>query len=601
MSPFETQQRTLSWDERKQGSLPNNYFNQWDGSWGTPHFYKLKLTNFSSVIHIPLVECLRLLRVLELENCTDEVSIPSLPDLEELIIKWCPQIKELAYFPKITRLVVNDCFRMDLKNFQAPNLLYLDCKDCGYLFNLPFVNHVPSLTRLDCSSTAVRKIPDYPKLEILLCNHLLGLSTLPNCPKLEKLECTECMDIDHIPNQFSELQYLDCSYCDRIEQLPDFLHLSILLCKGLFRLVKIPIYPNMEKLDCSWCILLSEIPGYPIALKVLTCVGCSGLIELPPCDHVVHLDCSKCIQITFIPYEFSDLEYLRCNETGVECLSDFFYDKQPADGTVPRCNESGSSSSDEEEEESDSSSDEEEFEEDEWIDREREQRLQEYRNELGDGSLDQLRSIAYSQPVRNTIQDWNRDQAMLTSRGLYSEEEDGRLINFQDGEDQYNQEYLNKDVNNLIFMFPYGNDNNKYKAFGYTLKQILHDPFINVVYECMKGEDGEYIMNDNDQGYIPISMDNHPKAYIKISLDIQAYVPAEELLGAIESKERVFLLHHPQRIDRTYSLGVFVSRNNVSDSHCQRGTDKWIYSLRVCTPEKADIPPSTTILGKRIR
>lgn len=598
---------TLSWDEREQGPLPDNYFDRW-GAWGTPQFYKLELKNFSSMIHIPLVESLRSIRVLELGNCTNVVSIPSLPHLEELTMKWCPQVKNLAYFPKINRLIVNDCNHLDLRNFRSPTLLLLDCKDCRNISKLPDVTELPSLTLLDCSSTDVRLIPDYPNLRVLECNNLLSLSALPNCPNLEKIDCSECIGIDHIPDQLSELQYLDCSQCERIEQLPYFPNLSILLCRELFRLEQIPIYPNLEELNCSWCILLSEIPGYPISLRVLNCVGCSSLTELPPCYNVIHLDCSKCIQITSIPDECTQLEYLRCNETGVECLSDFFHDKQPADGTVPRCfseeDVSGSSSSDEEEEESDSSSGEEEFETTDWIDREREHRLQVYRDAMDGGSRDHLRSIAYGQPVRNTIQDWDRDRALLTSRGLYTEEEDGRLINFQDDEDQDNQEYLDRDSNNLIFMFPYGNGNNKYKAFGYTLDQIFTDPFINVVYECMKGEDGNYIMNQEmDEGYIPRTMDNQPKAYIKISLDIQAYVPADELLGAIESGERVFLLHHPKQIDRTYSLGAYVSRNNFSDSHCQRGTDKVIYSLRVCATEPNVDRPSDdrSLLGKRIR
>lgn len=180
-----------------------------------------------------------------------------------------------------------------------------------------------------------------------------------------------------------------------------------------------------------------------------------------------------------------------------------------------------------------------------------------------------LKELSYDFPVLTQL-DWDKETALETANRVVS--------------DKTNHEYLKEDPDHMIFIISEKQSYNKvrYKAAGYTLDQVLSNPDKNVAFECEKNWRGGYTTKKDGNGQI-VPLTSKPKAYVRIIFSNKVnevyYVPAEELLGAIGTSERVFLLDRPRNIELSFSYGVALGRDG--GDHCQPGTLKTVYKLNV--------------------
>jgi ankyrin repeat protein len=162
--------------------------------------------------------------------------------------------------------------------------------------------------------------------------------------------------------------------------------------------------------------------------------------------------------------------------------------------------------------------------------------------------------------------------------------ETGTLIDILDLEDYKNQEYLNEDPGNIIFMLKTGNN---YNAFGYPIQGVCSDPQRDLFFKCKQNARGNY----RDKG-IPYTLDKDP--ILKIGFpetngQINVYLMLEDFIGALETGERVFLVEPTSFvITNTISLYIVngfqknIEYSTVSSDHCQDGTDKALSTIYVC-------------------
>jgi len=168
---------------------------------------------------------------------------------------------------------------------------------------------------------------------------------------------------------------------------------------------------------------------------------------------------------------------------------------------------------------------------------------------------------------------WNQKGAFEQSTSpCYDTEEVGVLCDYSDYEDHANNEYLNADKGNVIFMIKSGDG---FKAFGSHIDNVVNDRRTDAYYEC--------------QGPSNINSDI---LFVKINLSYNVYVMISSLVSCLESKQRVFLISpSDMTIERSISYGIIddgrndIPQNYVSADHCQDGTDKKIFNIQTCYGE----------------
>lgn len=484
--------------------------------------------------------------ILSLNNC-DLTEIPDvLKYIKEIRLNNCPRLVTLPKnVPNLKVIIFNECPRIDYLPNTWIGLEEIAINNCDNIYVFP--STYTRLKTLTCTYSPITILPSLSFLHTLYLNHTAIDTLADEYPNLSDFYCMNTPILTTLPQYCPQLKTLVCQDVFQLRDIPTYPNLIKLKCSDCESIESIPLLPNLTQLDCNGLVLLQSISQCP-KLNTIDCSNCPLLKKLPsPLPLLRSLICDRCPLITIIP-SYPSLESLSCYQSGVLCLSESLYEKQNDDesyNSVPMCR------------------------------------------------IAVLGKLTYNQPVLNKST-YNKNDLLRSSKGCYSIEPDGKVCNFEDISDHDNREFLNQDPKNLIFMIQLGDG--FYHAYGYTLDQILSDPKTSIIYECMRLEDGQPKLDLRGDGYVDWNNEQR-KAYVKISLEFQVYVPGEELLGAIESGERVFLLSDPREIPLSYSYGVLQGDDIVSDSHCQNGSNKTVYKLSICKQEVHS--ESANVLGKR--
>jgi len=184
---------------------------------------------------------------------------------------------------------------------------------------------------------------------------------------------------------------------------------------------------------------------------------------------------------------------------------------------------------------------------------------------------------------------WNKKEALESSIGCFDVDE-GTLCDVNDQEDYNNQKYLDGDSGNLIFMLPYKEGG--FKAYGTNISGIVYDKNTDIFLNCVPAENniGQGTFNYTSLGGQTRRYNLDLKdLYVILKFEYQIYVPLLNLIGALQSKQRVFLVKPTGiKFNTTVSYGIaFGFKNNlpynlISGDHCQEGTEKTISELYVC-------------------
>lgn len=128
------------------------------------------------------------------------------------------------------------------KKPQNANVTEIDCSN-SELTDLNGLEHFTKLTKLNCSSNALKELPDLPNIVELNCenNKLEKLPALPNCKvlicgenKLKEIpQLPKCVEL-HYENKFPYNEYTSPSHAphSKIEKLPELQKCKILICGG---------------------------------------------------------------------------------------------------------------------------------------------------------------------------------------------------------------------------------------------------------------------------------------------------------------------------------------------------------------------------------
>lgn len=173
--------------------------------------------------------------------------------------------RDLSCFPNLEYFECynSDCGVTDNSLINLPNLKTLKCS-CNK--NLTNINHLTSLTELDCSSTNIKNIDKLTNLEILDCafNKQISDDVLINLKKLVSLNIMST-NIKHI-NHLTNLEFLNCSEQNYIcnEDLIGLDKLVILYCSFNMNITNINHLTNLTELDYNYTkIPIEDIDKLP--------------------------------------------------------------------------------------------------------------------------------------------------------------------------------------------------------------------------------------------------------------------------------------------------------------------------------------------------
>ncbi|KAE8694846.1 hypothetical protein F3Y22_tig00110770pilonHSYRG00069 [Hibiscus syriacus] len=180
----------------------------------------------------------------------------------------------------------------------AINLQSLICTRCKNLVELPRLNHLASLEKLDLSGCmTLRKIPSLSgaiNLKLFNCNDCVNLVELPCLNHLASLKsfeferCHKLKKFPELPNIFSEL---DFSHTE-IEVVPDSIQHLVGLKKLKLSYSKVEhVSSNISKLgslrelDLDHCESLKTLPKLPLYLWRLDASNCRSLTKVSFTTH----------------------------------------------------------------------------------------------------------------------------------------------------------------------------------------------------------------------------------------------------------------------------------------------------------------------------
>jgi hypothetical protein len=125
-------------------------------------------------------------------------------------------------------------------------------------------------TRVEVTNKKIERLPHLPdSLEWLFCSVCTSLSELPplsHCVGLKSLYCFGCTSLRKLPPLPKSLTQLYCFGCISLRKLP-------------------PLPVSLDWLCCSYCTSLRELPPLPVSLTKLYCYGCASLLYLPTIPH----------------------------------------------------------------------------------------------------------------------------------------------------------------------------------------------------------------------------------------------------------------------------------------------------------------------------
>jgi len=96
------------------------------------------------------------------------------------------------------------------------------------------------------------------------------------------------------------IETLDCSFCEKVQEIPIIHSLKILYCEGCSNLRKIGRYNSLLELDCRMCPELEEIGPFPV-IKDIDCWNCPKLKKIHHSPLLKSLGCGLCNSLLEIP------------------------------------------------------------------------------------------------------------------------------------------------------------------------------------------------------------------------------------------------------------------------------------------------------------
>ncbi|XP_068343913.1 disease resistance protein RPV1-like [Pyrus communis] len=317
----------LCWEGCPLKSIPDDFFDQ-------PRLVILEIT-FSKLVQVwEGSKSLKNLTILNLTRCLDLKKSPdfsNLPNLEELILKWCESLSEIdpsiGHLKKLSLVNLKGCGNLislprDFYKSKSVQTLVLD--QCRQFSELPEdLGKMISLRVLKASYTAIRQVPRSTvrlknlthlslaclrsKFPLQFPNSLHGLDSLRN------LHLSSCrlsddafpkgfgsliylQDLDIRWNDFhtlpslsglSKLENLQLGNCPNLHTLPGLSGLSQLRtldlrsCNNLHTLPSLSGLSRLESLWLDHCFRLHTIYDLPTNLKFLDASNCHGLVTMP--------------------------------------------------------------------------------------------------------------------------------------------------------------------------------------------------------------------------------------------------------------------------------------------------------------------------------
>ncbi|KAH7430645.1 hypothetical protein KP509_08G007600 [Ceratopteris richardii] len=296
---------------------------------------ELHCKGFLSLKHLNLSACSCLdtlsflpttLRTLTLEMDENEpgslkhVEDASLPNLEDLSIKYCPKMTSLALeSTSLNRLDLTGCRGlMDLDCNGFSSLKYLNLSGCSCLYTLSCLPTTLRTLTLEMNENEPgnlkhvehASLPSLEDLSITYCPKLTHFAL--KSTSLNRLDLTGCRGLMNLDcNGFSSLKHLNLSGCSclyTLSCLPTTLRTLTLeideIESGSLKYVEDASLPNLEDLSITYCLNLTRFALQSTSLKRLDLTGCRRLMHLD-CNgfsSLKHLNLSGCSWLHTLPF-----------------------------------------------------------------------------------------------------------------------------------------------------------------------------------------------------------------------------------------------------------------------------------------------------------
>ncbi|KAH7307179.1 hypothetical protein KP509_22G048900 [Ceratopteris richardii] len=264
----------------------------------------------------------------DMVNSLESVDEAPLPNLEDLSIKCCPELKRLA-------LDATSLQKLDLRGCER--LMDLDCRGLSSLQHL-VIDDCFSLTTLSILPTTLRKI------SLRISRRSLregGLESVEDAslPNLEDLTITRCPKLKRLALDSTSLQSLDLNACGGLNDLAckglsSLQHLILDGCSSLTRLSFLPttlstlswrlcsvvsvedfFLPNLQELTLQDSPMLKRLALHATSLQRLDLSG-SGRLEDLHCrglSSLQHLILDRCYSLTTLSFLPTTLRRLSLN------------------------------------------------------------------------------------------------------------------------------------------------------------------------------------------------------------------------------------------------------------------------------------------------
>ncbi|KAH7284941.1 hypothetical protein KP509_33G003400 [Ceratopteris richardii] len=229
------------------------------------------------------------LRTLTLWMCDSLESVDaSLPELEELTLKGCPNLKKLPILgSSLRRLTIEQCAGRVLDDDECLELKVL-----------------PSLPKLTLESSGRMKTLSLPQnlrtLRLQKCDRLENVDA--SLPNLEALHVRRCQKLTKLPVLGSALVRLEIRSCDglvldgdecfELKELPSLRELTLI--SGRIRAVSVP--PNLRRLTLGASHSLESVDGPLPNLEELALSNCPKVKTLPVLGNwLIRLTIEQCV------------------------------------------------------------------------------------------------------------------------------------------------------------------------------------------------------------------------------------------------------------------------------------------------------------------
>jgi hypothetical protein len=417
--------------------------------------------------------------------------------------------------------------------------LYCDDNNLKTLPKLP-----DSLEFLFCARNDLTELPNLPNSLLSIdCGGNALLEELPKLPKyLTQLKCN-ATGITKLPDLPNTINFLDCNYTevDELPKLPD--NLMTLNCSSVL-LKSIPKLPSELIMLLCTENLLTRLPDLPTKLQILKCKQ-NTIVELPTLpDSLIRLDCDF--------YRLNDAGFQKMlmdlgSATRValakktKCAIIKEVERRAWTGYLPQIFTQQHNDCEDYEDSENENDDEPD-----------EEAVEENAN---------ANAVHVIEPLPDIPLEEMRSTRIIPENAIGS--------NIFDATEENVLEFLKKDPDNIVFIYP--NVNITYYLYDRSYLRIVPE---NLTYICKKAyEHGLDVTGRLENNTIYFSMRK---------LGMYGIVPAHQIKQIIETKHQHFIIVATEKRAPS-TAGYEVVHNLINDftsrSHCQEGQDDTVYSI----------------------